>query len=118
MTTASIVVEVQQRWIIGLAVWLSCAAYLSGFVEHRWIAHDEGYLGYTAERCLGGQLPHRDFFEGYTGGLIYLHAFAFWLGGIDIAATRWLFYFFTLLFVPAVYLIAVRAAPPLGLPVL
>jgi len=55
-------------------------------VNRGWVPHDEGLLGQSAERLLAGQLPHRDFDEVYTGGLSYLHALAFEVGGVRLIA--------------------------------
>ena len=102
-------------WLIG--VWLASALYLVPFVDRAWVPHDEGLLGQSAERVLGGQLPHRDFDEVYTGGLSYLHALAFKLGGVKSIALRWTVFAFVLAWVPAVFWIAsrsVRAPLPLS----
>jgi hypothetical protein len=53
-----------------------------------WYPHDEGTLGQSAERILLGQTPHRDFVDPYTGGLAYLHALVFRLGGVSTTALR------------------------------
>ena len=53
-----------------------------------WYPHDEGTLGQSAERILLGQVPHRDFVDPYTGGLGYLHALVFRIGGISTTALR------------------------------
>ena len=95
-------------WLIG--VWLASALYLVPFVDRAWVPHDEGLLGQSAERVLGGQLPHRDFDEVYTGGLSYLHALAFKLGGVKSIALRWTAFVFVLAWVPAVFWIASRSA--------
>lgn len=70
----------------------ACLLYLARFVPRGWIAHDEGMLGQTAERVLAGGFPHVDFEEPYTGGLSWLYALAFRLGGVDLLSVRWLLF--------------------------
>jgi hypothetical protein len=67
--------------ILGLVV-------LWAFRFRGWYPHDEGTLGQAAERILRGQIPHRDFDDPYTGGLAYLHALIFRLGGVTLNAIR------------------------------
>jgi hypothetical protein len=97
-------------WLIG--VWLASALYVAPFVDRAWVPHDEGLLGQSAERVFGGQLPHRDFDEVYTGGLSYLHAFAFRLAGVRSIALRWTVFAFLLAWVPVVFWIASRSVRP------
>jgi hypothetical protein len=92
--------------------WAASAAYILPFVDRGWIPHDEGLLGQSARRVLAGQLPHRDFDEVYTGGLSYLHAFAFKVGGVRLITLRVVLAVFVLAWVPAVYWIASRFARP------
>jgi hypothetical protein len=100
-------------WPVLLLVWAASAVYVAGFVDRGWIPHDEGTIGQSAERVLGGELPHRDYDEGYTGGLTFLHAAAFRLAGIRLLSLRYVLFVFFLLFLAAVYAIAVRiGAPP------
>src|SRR4029453_7091374 len=77
------------RWLL-VAVVLASGLYVRPFVDKGWVPHDEGLLGQSAERVLAGQLPHRDFDEVYTGGLSYLHALAFKLGGVRSIVLRWM----------------------------
>jgi hypothetical protein len=93
------------------------ALYVAGFVDRGWIAADEGTIGQSAERALQGQLPHRDF-DDYTGGLTWIHALAFRLGGIRLLTLRWVLFLFFLPFVAAVFSIALRFAPVLPAAVL
>ena len=88
------------------------ALYLPAFAFRGWIPHDEGLLAHTAERVLQGELPHRDFDDAYTGGLTYLHALAFRTLGVRLTSLRIALLIFSLAFVPAVYAIAARVAPP------
>lgn len=96
-----------------LLVWVFSAAYLIPFVDRGWIPHDEGKLGQSAERALSGELPHRDFDEGYTGGLTYLHALGFVFFGTRLVSLRWVLFLSVLAFVPAVYGVLRRMASPL-----
>jgi hypothetical protein len=65
------------------------ALYLSRFVAPGWIPHDEGFLGATAERVMGGDLPHLAYLEGYSGGLSFFHAAVFRIFGVDLVWLRW-----------------------------
>jgi len=96
-----------------LVLWLASGVYLYLRADRGWIPHDEGTLAQAAERVLEGQLPHRDFDDTYTGGLAMLHALAFKLFGIRLLSIRWMLLIFSLLFIPALYRIAARAAPPI-----
>lgn len=80
----------QTRWeraAVAAAVILGLVV-LWAFRFRGWYPHDEGTLGQSAERILRGQIPHRDFDDPYTGGLAYLHALVFRLGGISTTALR------------------------------
>jgi len=95
-----------------VVVLLIAIAYLIPFVDRAWIPQDEGLLGHTAERVLAGELPHRDFDDTYTGGLAMLNGLALQLFGERLVSIRWMFFGFTVAFVPAVYAIALRAMRP------
>jgi Dolichyl-phosphate-mannose-protein mannosyltransferase len=99
-----------RAWLL-LAVALS-AIYAFPFALRGWIPHDEGTIAQSAERVLQGQVPHRDFDEGYTGGLSYLHAAAFRVGGVRLSSLRWLLYAAFLTFLAAVFGIARRLGTP------
>ena len=92
--------------------WCLAAGYVAPFVERGWIPHDEGTIAGGAERVLRGEVPHRDFSDGYTGALSYLHAGAFRVLGVRLASLRWVLFGSFLLFVPAVYAIGLRFASP------
>jgi hypothetical protein len=98
-----------RAWLL-LAVALS-ALYAIPFALRGWIPHDEGTIAQSAERVLRGEVPHRDFDEGYTGGLSYLHAAAFRVGGVRLSSLRWLLYAAYLPFLAAVFGIARRLGP-------
>jgi hypothetical protein len=99
--------------IIALVVCCLSAAYVVHFVDRGWLPHDEGALAQSAERVLEGELPHRDFDEPYTGALSYLHALGFKLLGTRLVSLRYVLLLFFLLFVPALYSLALKVAPPL-----
>jgi hypothetical protein len=98
--------------LVGLLVWIGCAVYLLSFVERGWIPHDEGLLAHSAERVLNGELPHQDFDDCYTGGLAFLHSVSFRLFGTNLSALRWTLFGGTMLFVPLLYLLALRCCTP------
>ena len=85
---------------------------LSPLAWRGWIPHDEGLLAQCAERLLAGELPHRDFFDAYTGGLTALHAAAFRALGVSLGSLRWVLLVAVLSMVPALYALAARAVPP------
>ncbi len=97
-------------WFLLFAVWLLSAAYMSHLLMRGWVPHDEGTLTESAERVLAGELPHRDFEEVYTGGLAYLHAFAFRALGTNLASMRIVLFVWFLAWVPTVYWVASRFA--------
>lgn len=88
------------------------AIYARPFVLRGWIPHDEGTIGQSAERVMRGEVPHRDFDEGYTGALSYLHAAAFRAFGVRLSSLRWLLYGALLVFAAAVYALGSRLGPP------
>jgi hypothetical protein len=100
-----------RKWIILLAVWIFAAAYGESYLMRGWIPHDEGAFAQSADRVLRGELPHRDYTEIYTGGLAFLHAFAFRYLGESFATLRIVLFVFFLLWIPAFYWIALRLAP-------
>ena len=95
-----------------LLVCLLSAAYLGVNLKRGWVPHDEGTLGQSAERVMRGELPHRDFNEPYTGGLAYLDAAAFRFFGVNLIVLRYILFAFFLLWVPAVFAIALEFCAP------
>lgn len=89
-------------------VLLLSALYMAKELKRGWVPSDEGFLAVSAERVLRGELPHRDYHEGYTGGLSYLNAAAFRIFGMSLASMRYMFFLFFLCWVPAVYYAASR----------
>lgn len=100
------------KYLPGVIAWVIAAIYLIPFVERGWMPHDEGLLAHSAERVLYGELPHRDFDDAYTGGLAMFHAASFRLGGVTTSAIRWTLYLAAILWIPLLYLIALRLAAP------
>ncbi|HEV8197445.1 MAG TPA: glycosyltransferase family 39 protein [Gemmatimonadales bacterium] len=88
--------------------------YLGFYLNRMWYPHDEGALGQTAERVLAGEVPHRDFDEPYTGLLTYMHAAAFAVLGIRLPVLRIPLFIMTMLWMVAVFRIAVRSTGPPG----
>lgn len=106
-----------ERWrlpAILLAVWVVAGAYLFLRLDRDWIPIDEGTLAQSAERVLAGELPHVDFNDPYTGGLAFLHAMAFRVLGTNLYSIRLVFFLFAMLFVPAIFAIAVRIVSSLA----
>lgn len=101
-------------WIVLAVVWVASALYVLHHLRHGWIPHDEGTLAESAQRVLRGELPHRDFDDVYTGGLGYLNAAAFRVLGANLLSLRLVLYAAFLLWIPVVYWIATRVAPPLA----
>lgn len=67
---------------------LAGAAVMAYAIPRGWYPHDEGALGQSAMRLLGGEWPHRDFDEIYTLLLSAWHALWFALLGPSVVATR------------------------------
>lgn len=63
-------------------------AILYGYYDHFWHSRDEGYFAHTAERLLQGEVLHRDIQTQHVGIIHFLHAFSFWLFGIDLLSLR------------------------------
>jgi hypothetical protein len=102
----------RSRWLVLAVVWIASGLFTATFVHRGWVPHDEGTLAQSAERVLRGELPHRDFDEAYTGLLTQVHAAAFRLFGTRLPSLRLVLFVSFLAFVPAVYAIALRFAPP------
>ena len=95
------------RLLLALVLLLS-ALYMAWELKRGWVPSDEGTLAECADRVLRGQLPHRDYHEGYTGGLSYLNAAAFRMFGTNLASMRYMMFLFFLAWVPVVYYAASR----------
>ena len=92
--------------IVPPLVWVACGVYLASRLAYGWNPHDEGLLAQTALRVLGGELPHRDFDDAYTGGLAIYHAGVFRLLGTSLIALRIALLAAYLAWLPIVYWIA------------
>lgn len=57
--------------------------------NYGWIPHDEGLLHGCAERIKNGELPHIDFYAGYTGFIFYYINFLHNLFGNNILSARY-----------------------------
>src|SRR5262249_38973546 len=110
----TVIGPMRSRVVVLLFVWLASAGYVGSRLHHGWVPHDEGTLAQSAVRVQGGELPHRDFDDPYTGALSIADAAAFTVLGTNLAAPRWLVFVVFLAWVPAVYGIALRFVPPLG----
>jgi hypothetical protein len=96
-------------------VLLLSALYMARELKRGWVPSDEGTLAESADRVLRGELPHRDYHEGYTGILSYLNAVAFRVLGTNLASMRYMLFLFFLAWVPAVYYVASRFVfPPIA----
>jgi hypothetical protein len=103
------------EWWLGFAVVLVVSiGYMLYFIDRGWIPHDEGTLAHSAERVLAGELPHRDFVEGYTGGLTYVHALAFKVFGVHLLAIRYALFVAFVAWVAVFYHAAARMVSPLA----
>jgi hypothetical protein len=105
--------ELSRRHAVLALVWALSVAYVWALLDRGWVPHDEGALAESAIRVLGGQLPHRDFDEIYTGGLSYLNALSFRLWGERLVSMRYMAFVAFAFWVPVVFYLALRFAPPL-----
>jgi hypothetical protein len=96
--------------LVGL--WIAAALVVGRNLDQGWIAHDDGSFAQSAERVLGGQLPHRDFVELYTGGMTFLNAGVFALLGHDLIWLRLPIFVLFLAYIPCTYFIARRFVRP------
>ncbi len=101
-----------QTWVLMLTTLIISALYLSFYCYEGWIPHDEGLLAQSAERVMNGELPYRDFAYTYTGGLAFVHAFAFALAGTSLASIRLVLFGAGLGIVALVFTIARQFASP------
>lgn len=99
------------RWLF-LLVWVLSAANGLHYLDRGWLPQDLGTLGQSAMRVLGGQWPHRDFEDVYTGGLALLDALGFKALGISAMTLRWVIFAVYLAWIPAVWYLARRLAGP------
>ncbi len=97
-----------------LVVLVIGAVILGSVLRDGWYPHDEGALGQSAERVLGGEVPHRDFTEIYTGLLSYMNAAVFAVLPISSIAMRVPLLLCALLWLGVMYRVLLRFTPPLG----
>lgn len=102
-----------RSWVLLVLVVLLSGLYMARELKRGWVPADEGTLAESADRVLQGDIPHRDFHEGYTGGLSYLNAAAFRLFGTNLASMRYMMFVFFLAWVPSIYYAASRFVSPL-----
>ena len=76
------------KWIIPLAVFFCCLAYLCIPLRYSTLEPDEGIVLQGAERVLHGQVPYRDFFTFYTPGSFYFLALWLRIFGDSFAVAR------------------------------
>lgn len=100
--------------VVLLALLLFGGLLLGSELLSGWFAYDEGTLGQSAERVLGGEVPHRDFDEIYTGLLTYIHAAVFAVFGPGLVVMRLALFVASMAWLWAMYRIVLRFAPPLG----
>jgi hypothetical protein len=101
-------IDSRRRWLVLIFVWTLSAGYMATHLKRGWVPHDEGAFAESGLRVMNGELPHRDFDELYTGGLSYLHAFAFREMGINLVSMRYVLYVFFLAWILAVFYVASR----------
>jgi hypothetical protein len=111
---ASLLWSAHNSVVLLVVAWLGGGALLLSRLNQGWMYHDDGSMAHAAERVLGGQLPHRDFADLYTGGLAFFDAGIFWLFGNDLYWLRLPILLLFLLFVPCVYALARRFVGPPG----
>jgi hypothetical protein len=86
-------------------LWAGGVLAVAVLVRRFWIPLDDGTLAQAAERVLGGELPHRDFADPYTGLGAFIGALAFDLFRVPLVVgfAIWL---------PAIWMVARRFAEP------
>lgn len=102
----------RRELLIGVLVWVLAVGSVLPAAFTGWYPHDEGLLGQLGERTLGGEIPHRDFDDPYSGGLSWLYAAAFAVGGVRLATLRWVLVLAFALTVPFLYGLARRWVSP------
>ncbi|MSO96111.1 MAG: hypothetical protein EXQ81_10030, partial [Thermoleophilia bacterium] len=105
--------EVRPWTLLLVVAWVASTAFVAWHLNQGWVPHDDGAFAQSAQRVLDGQLPHRDFTELYTGGLTFLNAAVFALFGQNLIWLRIPMFLLFAAYVPCVYALARRFAPPL-----
>ena len=93
-------------------LWAAGVAAILLVVQRFWIPLDDGTLAQSAERVLGGELPHRDFGDPYTGLNAMVGALAFRLFGVELSSLRIPLAAAFAVWLPGVWLVARRFAGP------
>jgi hypothetical protein len=96
-----------RSWILAL-LWAGTVLIVAALVRRFWIPLDDGTLAQAAERVLGGELPHRDFVDPYTGLNAFVGALAFDLFGLSLLSLRIPLVVGFALWLPAVWMVARR----------
>lgn len=99
-----------ESWLPAI-LWSVATVALAALVGRYWIPLDDGTLAQSAERVLGGELPHVDFGDPYSGLNAMLGALAFRTFGIGLASLRIPLVVGFAGWLPAVWLVARRLAP-------
>jgi hypothetical protein len=102
------------RALVLTVVLVVAGIYTGLHIGRGWVPADDGTLSQSALRVIHGQLPHRDFGEIYTGGLSFIHALAFRVFGVNLMSLRICVFLFFLVWLPAVYYIALRFTSAIG----
>jgi hypothetical protein len=114
MTPRTALLSSRRGTLIVLAVvWLLSAVYVWQYLDRGWWPNNAGAFAMSALRVQGGELPHRDFDEIYTGGMSYLHALSFEVFGTSMTSMRRALFVVFLTWIPSFYFIATRFASPL-----
>jgi len=76
--------------LAGFVVSVAISALLLwGFHDKGWLASDDGFFAYVAERVLNGDVLSRDIHGYYAGYVFFAHAAALWLFGLDLVSLRY-----------------------------
>jgi hypothetical protein len=93
-------------------LWAGGVLAVAVLVRRFWIPLDDGTLAQAAERVLGGELPHRDFADPYTGLGAFIGALAFDLFGVNLLSLRVPLVVGFAIWLPAIWMVARRFAEP------
>lgn len=93
-------------------LWVAAVGVMAFLAGRFWIPLDDGTLAQSAERVLGGQLPHRDFVDPYSGLGAFLGAGAFKVLGVRLSSLRVPLVAAFAIWLPAVWMLVRRHLPP------
>jgi hypothetical protein len=105
--------QARQAELLLVGSVLAAGLFLFRRLDQGWVSHDDGSLAQSAERILGGELPHRDFAELYTGLLSFLNAAVFAVFGHDIFNLRLPLFVLFLAFAGVFFALARRLVSPI-----